>query len=51
MANEIKDELTIRPEFFDEVIEAMEELRAKVTTQGEAGLLYFMMKTANDCID
>ena len=51
MANEIKDELTIREEFIDEVINTMEDLRAKATTQGEVGLLYFMLKTANECME
>lgn len=51
MANEIKDELTIRPEFVEEIQKAMENLRAKATTQGEVGVLYFMLKTATDRIE
>ena len=51
MANEIKDSLTIREEFIDEIMETMEELRAKATTQGEVGVLYFMLKAANDCME
>ena len=51
MANEIKDELIVREEFIDEVINAMEDLRAKATTQGEVGLLYFMLKIANECME
>ena len=51
MANEIKDNLIIREEFIDEIMEAMEGLRAKATTQGEVGLLYYMLKTANNCME
>ena len=51
MANEIKDNLTIREEFIDEVMETMEELRTKATTQGEVGVLYFMLKAAHDCME
>lgn len=48
MKNEIKDELTIRPEFVEEIQKAMEDLRAKATTQGEVGVLYFMLSAATD---
>lgn len=51
MSIEIKDELTIRPEFVEEIQKAMEELRAKATTQGEVGVLYFMLKAANSCME
>lgn len=51
MSIEIKDELTVRPEFVEEIQKAMEELRAKATTQGEVGVLYFMLRAANDCIE
>ena len=51
MANEIKDELTIRPEFVEEIQKAMEDLRAKAITQGEVGVLYFMLKAATDRIE
>lgn len=51
MSIEIKDELTVRPEFVEEIQKEMEELRAKATTQGEVGVLYFMLRAANDCIE
>ena len=51
MANEIKDALIIRPEFVEEIQKAMEDLRTKATTQGEVGLLYFMLKAAHDCME
>jgi hypothetical protein len=51
MENEIKDELTIRPEFVEEIQKAMEDLRAKATTQGEVGLLYYMLKSAQECTE
>lgn len=51
MTNEIKDELTIREEFIYEIIETMETLKAKATTQGEVGILYFMLKAARECIE
>ena len=51
MTNEIKDELTIREEFINEIIETMETLKAKATTQGEVGILCFMLKTARECIE
>ena len=51
MANEIKDELTIREEFIYEIIETMETLKAKATTQGEVGILCFMQSAANFCME
>lgn len=51
MANEIKDELTVRPEFVEEIQKAMKDLRAKATTQGEVGVLYFMLRAANNCME
>lgn len=51
MASEIKDELTIRPEFVDEIQKAMKDLKAKATTQGEIGVLYFMLRAANNCME
>ena len=51
MANEIKDELTIRPEFIDEIQKVMKDLRAKATTQGEVGVLYFMLRAADNCME
>ena len=51
MANEIKDKLTVRPEFVEEIQKAMKDLRAKATTQGEVGVLYYMLKAANNCME
>jgi hypothetical protein len=51
MANEIKDELIIRKEFIEAIMDAVEELRAKATTQGEVGLLYYMLKSAQECTE
>ena len=51
MSIEIKDELTIRPEFVEEIQKAMEDLRTKATTQGEVGVLYFMLRAADNCME
>ena len=51
MSIEIKDELQIRPEFVEEIQKAMEELRTKATPQGEVGVLYFMLRAADNCME
>lgn len=51
MKNEIKDSLAIRKEFINAIMDAVEELRAKATTQGEVALLYYMLKSAQECTE
>lgn len=51
MENKIKDSLAIRKEFINAIMDAVEELRVKATTQGELALLYYMLKSAQECTE
>ena len=47
---DLKD-MSIRNEFADEVINSIEELQAKATTNGEMKILYLMFETFKNNIE
>ena len=49
--NPVSDEMTVREEFIEKVVDTMQELRMEAATQGEVALLYYMLKLANELME